>query len=123
MHWARKNVNPLLGLRTAVCNERWDEAWPTMLRSAAPAGDGSARHRRQQRRRKSSMRVDPATKRLLRPLPRTSQRSRTIPLLALPARCSSPKPKLVVNGKPSAAHPWRRFRLPGSPHIGPRAKE
>jgi hypothetical protein len=27
MHWARANVNPLLVLRNAVCNQRWDEAW------------------------------------------------------------------------------------------------
>jgi hypothetical protein len=27
MHWARPNVNPLLVLRNAVCNDRWDEAW------------------------------------------------------------------------------------------------
>lgn len=27
MHWARPNVNPLLVLRNAACNDRWDEAW------------------------------------------------------------------------------------------------
>jgi hypothetical protein len=27
MHWARANVNPLLVLRNAVCNQRWDETW------------------------------------------------------------------------------------------------
>jgi hypothetical protein len=27
MHWARHNVNPLLTLRNAACNDRWDEAW------------------------------------------------------------------------------------------------
>jgi hypothetical protein len=27
MHWARPHVNPLLVLRNAVCNDRWDEAW------------------------------------------------------------------------------------------------
>jgi hypothetical protein len=27
MHWGRPNVNPLLVLRNAVCNGRWDEAW------------------------------------------------------------------------------------------------
>ena len=27
MHWARRHVNPMLALRTAVCNERWDESW------------------------------------------------------------------------------------------------
>lgn len=29
MHWERHNVNPLLVLRNAVCNERWEETWQT----------------------------------------------------------------------------------------------
>ena len=28
MHWERVNVNPMLALRTIVCSQRWDEAWP-----------------------------------------------------------------------------------------------
>jgi hypothetical protein len=27
MHWERTNVNPMLALRNAVCNDRWDEIW------------------------------------------------------------------------------------------------
>ena len=27
MHWERKNVNPMLALRNAVCNARWQEMW------------------------------------------------------------------------------------------------
>lgn len=27
MHWERKNVNPILALRNAVCNDRWREMW------------------------------------------------------------------------------------------------
>jgi hypothetical protein len=27
MHWERQNVNPMLALRNAVCNDRWDEVW------------------------------------------------------------------------------------------------
>lgn len=27
MHWARENVNPMVGLRTVACSDRWDEAW------------------------------------------------------------------------------------------------
>lgn len=27
MHWARPHVNPLLVLRNAACNDRWDETW------------------------------------------------------------------------------------------------
>ena len=28
MHWARPNVNPMLGLRNIVCADRWAEEWP-----------------------------------------------------------------------------------------------
>lgn len=27
MHWDPKNVNPMLALRNAICNERWSESW------------------------------------------------------------------------------------------------
>jgi hypothetical protein len=27
MHWQRKNVNPMLALRNAICNDRWQEMW------------------------------------------------------------------------------------------------
>lgn len=27
MHWEAKNVNPMLALRNAMCNDRWDETW------------------------------------------------------------------------------------------------
>lgn len=32
MHWQRKNVNPMLALRNAVCNDRWREMWQKALR-------------------------------------------------------------------------------------------
>jgi hypothetical protein len=31
MHWERKNVNPMLTLRNAVCNGRWQEMWQKAL--------------------------------------------------------------------------------------------
>jgi hypothetical protein len=31
MHWERRNVNPLLALRNAVCNDRWREMWQKAL--------------------------------------------------------------------------------------------
>jgi hypothetical protein len=31
MHWERKNVNPMLALRNAVCNDRWKEMWQKAL--------------------------------------------------------------------------------------------
>ena len=32
MHWADANVNPLLALRNAVCNDRWEECWGVIER-------------------------------------------------------------------------------------------
>jgi len=32
MQWADANVNPLLALRTAVCNDRWQECWTVIER-------------------------------------------------------------------------------------------
>src|SRR5438874_10396589 len=29
MRWERQNVNPMLVLRNAVCNRRWNETWTT----------------------------------------------------------------------------------------------
>jgi hypothetical protein len=32
MHWAEANVNPLLALRNAICNDRWEECWELIER-------------------------------------------------------------------------------------------
>ena len=32
MHWEAKNVNPMLALRNAICNDRWDETWALVER-------------------------------------------------------------------------------------------
>ncbi len=32
MHWAEVNVNPMLALRNAVCNDRWEESWTVIER-------------------------------------------------------------------------------------------
>jgi hypothetical protein len=32
MHWAEANVNGLLALRNAVCNDRWEESWQVIER-------------------------------------------------------------------------------------------
>jgi hypothetical protein len=44
MHWERNHVNPLLALRTTVCNDRWREMWGRTLLS----------HRKQQALQRSA---------------------------------------------------------------------
>jgi hypothetical protein len=89
MHWARPNVNPMLGLRTIACADRWPEAWPQI----ATERRGQLAARRQQRRRARR----PAGPSPPPALPTTPASRRRAPAIsALPPQRS---------GRP---HPWRR---------------
>ena len=48
------------------------------------------------------------------PAQRRGRRVRTAERRAARAQIS-PRPRQVIDGRPIASHPWRRFRLPGSP--------
>jgi hypothetical protein len=85
MHWARLNVNPLLVLRTAVCNDRWDETW---------AQSAAWLHRHPLPRCPMAVTPPPPPPEPLLPPPPPE------PLLPPP-----PPP-------PRAPHPWRRYGLP-----------
>jgi hypothetical protein len=98
MHWAPRHVNPMLALRTAVCNERWEETWAAVLC--------------EQRRRLDLRRRQPATVRL-----HTLVSSFVLLLWRL--RPPTPKPvplpvpqappaTLPGSSRPSPHHPWKR---------------
>ncbi len=85
MHWARPNVDPMLALRTLIANDRWAEDWPAIWTA-----------QRTLARRPTPAVPDPGPTALppLRPAP--------------PPAPPAPRPKTIVNGKPTAAHPWKR---------------
>jgi hypothetical protein len=103
MHWEPTHVNPMLALRTAVCSERWDEAWQ----------DASEEYHAQLDSKRSHL----ATTRfesllssflllLLRFCPPT-------PKPAPPLPCRAPRPvepaaTLPGSSRPSPSHPWKR---------------
>src|SRR3989454_2988408 len=58
MRWERHNVNPMLALRNAVCNRRWQETWQATRRQRQQS-------RQQQRGQRSQARSAQALKRLL----------------------------------------------------------
>jgi len=99
MRWAPTHVNPMLALRTAVCNERWAEAWQEIVT-----------HRRHQRTMRFQQRATP----------RLQQGISSLLLLLLQLRPPTPKaaPKPAVplapaatlpgSSRPSAHHPWKR---------------
>jgi len=89
--WAEINVNPMVALRGAVCSDRWSEAWAQIAAART-------------------------TRRPLPPpplLPTASAASVATPARAVP-HPSSPAlprsgPKTIVNGRPTARHPWKRY--------------
>lgn len=96
MHWEPIHVNPMLALRTAVCNERWNEAWQETIQ--------------EQRSQLHVKRQHLATTRF---------QSQISSLLLLLLRLHPPTPKptpppappaatLPSSCRPSAHHPWKR---------------
>jgi hypothetical protein len=104
MHWAPASVDPMLALRTVVCADRWDEAWPRI--SARLRANTRARSRKlHAERRAARAAAQPPAPRPTAPPPPTS----------LPAVST---PKTIVDGHPTKAHPWNRRFLthrPASP--------
>jgi hypothetical protein len=76
MHWERKHVNPMLALRNAVCNDRWQEMWQQALSS----------HRKLKALHRSA---------------RATQRAHTGPSACHP--CASDAPAAVSQGGPPSS--------------------
>ena len=103
MHWARANVNPLVALRAVLCSARWDQAWPALWR-----------HLRRQRAERRH-RAHPARQPTPTPPPGPAQPALD-PGRPPPERPTPPAPpKRVVDGRPTADHPWKRRFLPSRP--------
>jgi hypothetical protein len=110
MHWAPTSVDPMVALRTIVCADRWDEAWPQIsarLRHTAHA------HRRDRRTRRHAARTlaQPTT------LPRPPAPAAPVAPSPLPTPLAPPVPKTIVDGRPTKAHPWNRHFLTHQPAI------
>ncbi len=109
MRWAQANVNPMLALRNAVCNDRWQEAW-------SERGQYLQQQRRSRRQQRTQQRLLLASTRLLVTL--TLLGAFAPPPVAPPAEVPAPVqadatlagPKPAV--RPAASHPWKGRFLP-----------
>ena len=91
-HWAAPHLNPLLVLRTTICNDRWPTQWSaswTEQVRATRAARVTAQDQRAARRAPAPTSAAPASAATATPTAR-------------------PRPKLVVAGRPTADHPWRK---------------
>jgi hypothetical protein len=108
MHWAPAHVDPMLALRTIVCADRWDEAWPQIADRLR--ADARARRRKLQADRRAAREAaQAASQTLTPPSPET-------PPAPSPQTTPSPQPpKTIIDGHPTKAHPWNRRFLPHRP--------
>jgi hypothetical protein len=110
MHWERKNVNPMLALRLAVCNDRWDETREQAFHQRLVT-------RRSQRVARQVDRYDAMKQKLEKTMlhlfllaspskPHQTNTPSSSPLVD-PVSPSAPKtPKTRI---PAPSHPWRRY--------------
>lgn len=97
MHWAVKNVNPMLALRNAVCNDRWVEVWAQIEVEQRRQVRVRRAERRRQRTPQSSPPAECRTDR--RGEAATMEQDRAVP----------PRGReRATDGRPAADHPWRR---------------
>jgi hypothetical protein len=94
MHWARPSVDPMLALRSAVCSDRWTEAWG-MLRAEQQRQAAERRNRRCMAKRAGRPAPTPPEP----TAPPVEQQRRRVARLSL--GCGGP-------GRPAADHPWRK---------------
>jgi hypothetical protein len=101
MHWASSHVNPMLALRSAVCSERWEEAWREVTQEEQTK---RVNHRRKLAATRFEVLLSSTLLLLLRfhsPTPAPSLPS-PIPRVVEPAAT------LPGSFRPSAHHPWKR---------------
>jgi hypothetical protein len=108
MRWARDHVNPMLALRNAVCNNRWEEVWGQIEREQRRQVVTRRRAQRQQRRAAG--------------LPPMCGEGAAVPTALpcapspRPAPALPPPPPVLRDSaparqeprRPAADHPWRR---------------
>ena len=100
MHWRRDHADALVGLRALDASERWEQAWPRIV--AAWRATARGRRRPQQH---APPDPEPATAVAIRPVPFPCGEPASDPPPV-------PRPKTIVNGKPTADHPWKRGLRP-----------
>ena len=104
MHWAEANVNSMLALRNALCNDRWTEVWTEI----EDAQRGAARARRWERQRQRRRAGVADTNTSASESTKTSVLSKTDLAGPLAAALPQTRHSSTGTGQPAADHPWKK---------------
>ena len=106
MHWARKNVDPMLALRTVVCSDRWGEVWPEICRRVRKKNvkGRQAEPRAPERPAEtetSGAKTNSRVRRVAEPIPGSAPATHD----------QDGAPPTAAPRRPPANHPWRRMTI------------
>lgn len=110
MHWEGVHVNPMLGLRNVVCNDRWSRDWPRITAWQRQQARESKAHRgvrgHKGKHQQAAQAQQSQTEGTI------GSKSKMQPILA-PASLTPNNPNNGENEpkvpwRPAADHPWRR---------------
>ena len=107
MHWARPHVDPILALRSALCSERWDEAWAQIGQQLRYQDQ----QQRAQRRRRTACAAEATSTASVMTTATcvVENQSGTVPV---PPTQTAPAQSLAMPPqRPAPNHPWRRFKV------------
>jgi hypothetical protein len=112
MHWERRHVNPMLALRTGICNDRWEET----MQQASGQRLLIRRARRFARQKKKVEQMRQKVKllvlRLFLYMPQPKLKTPPLPASAPQSELlasSSGTPGSAAPRRPAPSHPWRRY--------------
>jgi hypothetical protein len=101
MRWAPAHVNPMLALRTAVCNERWAEAWQEIVTHQRHHQTSRLQQRATPRLQQLVSSLMLLLLRLCSPTPRPKPAPK-------PSHPGAPAATLPGSSRPSSHHIWKR---------------
>lgn len=111
MHWTRAHADSMVGLRTIVEPDRWSGCWDRISQQLREQPRQAAAQRRQDRHARPDRTASRSDTDLAPPSPVVSAPA------ASPLTSSPPRPKLIVDGKPTPDHPWKRHGPGARPKI------
>jgi hypothetical protein len=103
MHWSEANVNPILALRNAICNDRWSEVW-MQIEAEQRRVEHTRRSERQGVRREAHRQEGEQAGAPVRGCGAPGKQAKGAPAAATAA----PKRPAAEKGRPAADHPWNK---------------
>src|SRR5947209_2209630 len=112
MHWERRNVNPMLALRTGICNDRWEETMQQASGQRLLTRRSSRFARQKKKYDEMRQKVQLLFLHLFFFIPHPQLKTRHLP-------ASPPQRDLIASSscatdsrdtcRPALSHPWRRY--------------